>query len=100
MAFRPLKPHGVKSIYLECHLCREDEFVGFEETPGGVHEDAVGDAVRQVVDADLHVLGRSRPLDGHVEDDAEGFQRKLEVTILYFIWRMLKLNRQSFRKTV
>ncbi len=76
---------ALEAINLECHLCSEDEFVGLEETPGGVHEDAVGDAVRQVVDANPHVVGRSRTLDGHVEYDAEGFQRELEVTISHFI---------------
>jgi hypothetical protein len=80
-----LWPFGLPaSTNLECHLCSEDEFIGLEETSGGVHEDAVGDAVRQVVDADPHVIGRGGPLDGHVEDDAEGLQGELERGILHF----------------
>ena len=59
---------------LERHLCGEDELVRLEETSGGVHEDGVSDAVGQVVDSDLDVVGRSRALDGHVEHDAERFQ--------------------------
>ena len=55
----------------------EDEFVALEETSGGVHENAVGDAVGQVGDANSDVFGLRRALDGDVENDAESFQRKL-----------------------
>jgi len=58
-------------------LSGEDEFVALEETSGGVHEDAVGDAVGQISDADSNVFCLRRALDGDVENDAEGFQRKL-----------------------
>ncbi len=42
--------------------------------PGGVHEDAVGDAIGQVGDAYADVLGLGGALDGHVEHYAEGFK--------------------------
>lgn len=61
-------------------MCREDELVAFEKSSGRVHEDAVRDAVRQVGHPDSDVLGLCRPLDGHVEHDAERLQRELAET--------------------
>ena len=51
---------------LKCHLRGEDELVALEEPPGGVHEDRVRDAVRQVLHPSLHVARRYRPLDGNL----------------------------------
>ena len=80
-----MKPVSTVHVYLECHLSGEDQLVSFKETSGCVHEDTVGDAVRQVVHPELDVVRGCGPLDGHVEDNAEGFQRKLKTKKLFFM---------------
>jgi len=58
-------------------LRSENQLVGLKETPGRVHEDAVGDAIGQVVHPDLDIVGGRGPLDGHVEDHAKGLYIKM-----------------------
>jgi len=55
----------------EGHLSGEDEFVALKESPRGVDEDRVGDAVNQVDDALFHLLRRLGAVNRLLEHDAE-----------------------------
>jgi hypothetical protein len=61
-------------FYLKCHLSCENEFVAFKQSPSGVEEDGVGDAVDQVVDPEADLLGRRCPFDGLLEHHAESLR--------------------------
>jgi len=64
----------ISFFYLKSHLSCENEFVALKQSPGGVEEDRVGDAVNQVVDPEADLLGRRCPFDGLLEHHAESLR--------------------------
>jgi hypothetical protein len=70
-------------------LRRENQLVGLKETSGRVHEDAVGDAIGQVVHPDLDIVGGRGPLDGNVEDHAKGLYRKVIEYMMLTVIRLI-----------
>ena len=62
-------------IYLECDLWGEDELVTLKQSPGGVHEHKVSDAVDEVLHPLFHIVGLLCTLYCIVEHHTEGLQK-------------------------
>lgn len=75
-----MRVHGLQSgdegivRYLEGDLSQEDELVPLEEPTCRVHVHRVGDLVRQVYHALLHLVGGCGLLDGFLKHHVEGLE--------------------------